>query len=103
MAAGQMKSLNLTGLRALDLRTTRPDGKAWDFTRKSDRRWAEKLVEEDDPDWLVGAPPCTAFCTLNLGTNYSKMHAKAVEAKIAEGTLHMKFVCKLYRRQIRKG
>ena len=35
--------------------------------------------------------------------NYKKMDGDAVRAKLAEGRLHLKFVCRLYKRQIKKG
>ena len=44
-AALRQKDINVVGLRVLDLRSSRPDGEHWDFTRKTDRRWAMKLVE----------------------------------------------------------
>ena len=58
--ASKRRNLNIEGLAALDLRTFKPDGKTpWDFNRKADRKEAEKLQRDLDPDWLVGAPPCT--------------------------------------------
>ena len=59
-AAHRHTSLNVQGLEVLDLRTVRPDGKHWDFTRKHDRGWCMKLVREHQPRWIVAAPPCTA-------------------------------------------
>ena len=95
------KGLNVVGLRALDLRTLRPDGKAWDFSRRSDRDWAFKLVQEEEPDWIIGSPPCTSFSALNHGFNYPKMDAKEVDRRWREGMIHLKFMCKLYRHQLR--
>ena len=43
-------SLNVTGLGALDLRTVKPDGTPWDFTKKADRRLAMRKQDEDNPD-----------------------------------------------------
>ena len=36
-AARRFRGLNVQGLEALDLRTQRPDGEHWDFTRKRDK------------------------------------------------------------------
>ena len=55
------RDLNLKGLRALDLHRLRPDGRPWDFTVRADRKLARELLDQDDPDWLIGSPPCTAL------------------------------------------
>ena len=64
-AAKRYRGLNVEGLQVLDLRTSRPDGEAWDFTRKHDRHWALRLLREQQPTWVIAAPPCTAFSSLN--------------------------------------
>ena len=56
---GCRRNLNLIGLRAFDLRTAKPDGEPWEFTKGSDRRLARKIVEEEKQTWIVGSPPCT--------------------------------------------
>ena len=96
-------SLRVKGLRAIDLRTTRPDGEAWDFTRKADRKLALRLLDEEDPEWVVGAPPCTAFCQPNLGTTYSRMDPKEVERRIQTGLVHLKTISNVYKRQMATG
>lgn len=73
--------LNVKGLRVLDLRSHRPDAQTWDFDRSSYRKLARRLVEEDDPDWIIAAPQCTAFSMLNVGMNYPKMNEAAVKKK----------------------
>ena len=97
-AARRERDISVVGLRVLDLRSSRPDGEHWDFTRKTDRRWAMKLVETEDPTWIIGAPPCTAFSNLNFGLNYPKMAPEEVEKRWKEGMIHMHFICRLYRR-----
>ena len=96
-------SLNITGLGALDLRTLKPKGKPWDVTNKSDRRLARRTQDEDCPDWIIGSPPCTDMCTLNVGTNFSRMHPDEVSRRTAAAQAHIKFTCKMYRRQISRG
>ena len=59
------RDLNIVGLRALDLRTLKPDGQPRIFSLKSDRRLASELIDQDQPDWLIGSPPCTAFSIWN--------------------------------------
>ena len=48
---------------ALDLRTTDESGQPWDFSRPDKRRAARELLETQKPMFLIGSPPCTAFCT----------------------------------------
>ena len=62
---GIRRNLNINGLRALDLRTTKPDGTPWDFSTSADRRLAKQLVETEKPTWIVGCPPCTFFSAWN--------------------------------------
>ena len=95
--AHDRKELGVRGLRALDLRTCRPDGQYWDFNRRNDRRWARQLLREQNPDWIIGSPPCNAFCAFNRGLNFSRMPRDAVDARIAEGKRHLMFAAELYR------
>ena len=60
-ANNSRRQLGLRGIGALYLRTAKPDGTAWDFTKRSDRRAARDLIYTDNPDWVIGSPPCTAF------------------------------------------
>ena len=95
--------LGTKGLRSLDFACLRPNGERLDLSRATDRREAMELVESDDPDWVIGSPPCTSFSLLNRGLNYPKMDKDVVAAKIKEGLVHLRFVCALYRRQMRRG
>lgn len=105
MAAANLsrRNLNVRGLHALDLRTTKEDGTPWDFNKSADRRLAFQLIEKDCPDWVIGSPPCTAFCVWNMYMNYPKMDPDVVKQKIAEGERHLKFCTKIYRHQLAKG
>ena len=66
----------------------KPDGTPWNFNDRADRRLAQKMIDEDDPDWIVGSPPCTAFSTWNRQMNYRKMDPKKVRLQLrkASGT-----------------
>ena len=88
---------------ALDFACPKPNGESWDFCRAKDRMEAWRLLEECDPDWVVGSPPCTAFSLLNHGLNYPKMDQVIVTTKIAEVLIHLKLVCAMYKRQIKRG
>ena len=97
------RSLNLRGLNAFDLRTLKPDGTPWNFNVRADRQLAQKMIDTDDPDWIIGSPPCTAFSIWNRQMNYRKMDPEKVRIAIEEGVRHLAFCCKLYRRQLARG
>ena len=88
---------------ARDLRTVRPDGQNWVFTRAKDRAWALRLLREQRPKWVTAAPPCTNFSMLNWNRNFPKMAPPDVARREADGLLHLKFVAKLYRHQTKPG
>ena len=46
MANGAARNLNVHGLSALVLRTYKPNGDRWDFTRRADRLEAVQVVED---------------------------------------------------------
>ena len=71
----------------------------WDFTRQDHRDRAEKYIDEEKPLVLIGSPPCTPFSqpqTLNPKTEKS-------ERKLKEGIEHMRFLVKLYKKQVDQG
>ena len=104
-ANGPRRNLGLRGLSAFDLRTMKPDGGNWDFRLKSDRHLALKMVEDMNPDFVIGSPPCTAWCVCvwNQHLNFKRMDPKRVKEMMDEGRVHLNFVARLYRRQIANG
>ena len=56
-AANLVKGLNVAGLRVRDVRSHRPGGGTWDFTKSYDRAWAKRLVGSEDPGLIVTATP----------------------------------------------
>ena len=84
--------LGVKGLGALDFACPRADGSMWDFSRPTDRQEALSMVETQDPDWIIGSPPCTSFSVLNHGLNILKMAPEEVDRRVAEGMKHIKFV-----------
>ena len=56
-----------------------------------------------DPDWVIGAPPCTAFSIWNYALDFKDMDAEAVRDKLAEGRIRLKICCRMYRRHLRRG
>ena len=97
-----LRDLNVKGLCAFDLRTSRPDGEPWDFSRKSDRQEALRYVKEQKPSWIVGSPPCTAFSRLQ-GLNFPKMDPLKVKRILKEAKRHLHFVISLYHLQLAEG
>ena len=98
-----LRSLNVKGLDAFDCRTFRPDNVPWDFNRKADRKMARDIVDSKSPRWIVGSPPCTAFCQWNIGINKDKMDPVDFIKRKEEGKRHLSFACKMYKRQIDSG
>ena len=97
-----LRNLNIKGLAAFDLRTSKEDGTPWDFSKASDRKNAILYIRENKPSWLVGSPPCTAFSQLQ-GLNFKNMHPDRVKAILKEGRRHLHFVISLYKIQIDAG
>ena len=102
-ANGPRRALNIQGLAALDLRTLKPNGDPWDFNKRADRNEARELINQLQPTWVIGSPPCTAFSIWNRNMNYPKMDRDRVNELIAEGQKHLSFVASLYRKQLRAG
>ena len=84
------RSLNCEGLRAFDLRTIKPDGCPWNLDKHEDRKLARQMIADDDPEWIVGSPPCTAFSVWKRQMNDRKMPVDKVRAAIEEGRMHLR-------------
>ena len=52
---GQRRDLNLNGLQALDLRTSKPNGEPWDFGKAADRKLAKSISMSLNQPGLLGA------------------------------------------------
>ena len=102
-AHGKRRALNCKGLNALDLRTLKANGQPWDFTKKEDRDEAERLQDEQQPDFVIGSPPCTGYCLLNWNINFPKMDPKRVQEILNEARGHLHFMIRVYWKQILAG
>ena len=102
-ANGPRRALNIEGLDALDIRTLKPNGQPWDFNKRSDRNEARRLIDEKQPQWLIGSPPCTPFSIWNYAMSFKKMSKEKVRAMVEEGQRHLHFVSSLYRKQLAAG
>ena len=74
-----------------------------DFCKWSDRKLAKDLIHTQNPDCIIGAPPCTPFSIWNHGIHFKKMDKDKVREMLQEGRLHLSFMCSLYRRQMARG
>ena len=71
----------------------------WDFTRKDHRKLAEEYIEREQPLVVIGGPPCTPFGQLqSLNPKTEKC-----ERKWKEGVEHMRFLVKLFQKQVEQG
>ena len=60
-------------------------------------------METHKPTWLIGSPPCTDFCALNVGLNHPKMDPAEVSRRLKIARKHLRFVASLYLYQLREG
>ena len=99
-ANASRRDLNAVGLDALDLRTSKPDGSPWNFAKRSDRKMARDLIDQKRPDFIIGSPPCTACCVWNQHLNFKRVHPDDAHKFVKYGMLNLKFMCKVYHKQI---
>ena len=58
---------------ALDLTSSDDQGRPWDFNDPEQRQRAEQLLAEQQPEFLIGSPTCTAFSWLQrIGASIPK-------------------------------
>lgn len=97
------RDLNATGLAPCDLRISKPDGSAWDFTKNGDRKQAMDMIDHLNPYFVIGSPPCTALRAWNAKMNFRKMAKDKAQKIISEGQLHLNFMITIYKNQLAKG
>ena len=57
----RQRNLNVEGLDAFDMRTSKPGGQNWDFTKREDRKLCREVIRDKRPTWVIGSPPCTSY------------------------------------------
>jgi hypothetical protein len=89
---------------AMDLTTVDPDdGLPWDFSRKSKRVKARRLIREQRPYLVIGSPQCKEFCAWQrLNEKRFPDDGKRRAAREA-AEVHLDFVAQLYRDQLDGG
>ena len=89
---------------ALDLTTTTEKGEHLDFTRLRHRKATGKLVDDEEPMFLIGCPPCTEVSSWQaLNAAKYGWSAREVAGRRAAARIHIDFVCELYREQLKKN
>ena len=88
-------SLDLTRLDPLT-------GLPWDLSCVRVQRRVLKMVEKDQPLFLIGSPPCTVFSNLQ-NLSRGKQDAAVVAEELRVGRLHLEFCAKLYELQVKGG
>ena len=93
-AAARNPRLGIVPGVALDLTTTNNEGKPWDFNDPARRIEAEKLLDEQHPQLLIGSPMCTALSNIQ-NLNKAKRDPTIVEAEIEKARVHFRWCCRL--------
>ena len=74
----------------------------FDLTSCQVRQEVATLIEKEDPLFLIGAPPCTVFSSMQ---NINQRHnvGEAWEVKYQQGLSHLEYAVQLYWEQISRG
>ena len=90
---------NLAGGTSFDLAT------GWDFTLKSDSDKAFLRIKEEQPNLVIGSPPCTHFSILqNLNWDIQDdAWREKFKVHLEKAKEHVQFCVKLYKYQIKNG
>ena len=100
--AQRRPALGISGLRAFDLSTAHPEGGNWNQILKEHRDLATRICEDDDPDWLIGPPPCTDFSVLGQW-RHKRMKIEGVRRRLREARRRLEFCVVLYNKQLARG
>ena len=87
---------------ALDLTSMDDEGNPWNFDIEAMRVKAEKLLNAQRPELLIGSPMCTPFSNLQ-NLNNAKRDPEVVAREQAAGRRHLAWCCHLYQRQMARG
>ena len=74
----------------------------FDLTSSQVRQDVATLIEREDPLFLIGAPPCTVFSSMQ-NSNQKHNVGEQWEVKYQEGLTHLEFAVQLYWEQIPRG
>ncbi|CAE7546001.1 unnamed protein product [Symbiodinium natans] len=98
---------HVVGMRpgfSIDLETQRPDGDYWDLSKDSHVRELFVLLDEQEPKFLGGSPPCGPFSVLqNLVDANAKVPVEVRRKRLAEGKKHLRTAVQAYWKQMEAG
>ena len=94
-AAALRPHLGVLPAGAFDLRAG-PGEQSWDFTRSDHRVRAMKLITAAKPYLIIGSPPCTDWCRMNVNLNHPRMEKAVVEERLRVARVHLMYVIMLY-------
>ena len=77
-ALGAKRGLGLLPGTSFDPIIDTASGEKWDFLQADHRRRCWQRLVEEDPWVVIGSPPCTSFCIINIGLKYPKMDPQKV-------------------------
>jgi len=100
--ASQCLRLGLRPGFAVDLTLPKSNGEHWNLNKDRDVEEMMKMLDREDPELLIGSPPCTVLSTLRHLSNF-KRDPKVVAEKEDEGRSHIKVSVQAYARQLKKG
>ena len=72
------------------------------FNDPARRTEAEKILDEQQPQLLIGSPMCTAFPNIQ-NLNKAKRDPAVVPAEIEKARVHLNWCCRLYQKQTDRG
>jgi hypothetical protein len=85
---------------SFDMIVDQQSGERWNFLEASDRRKCWERLKQEDPWIVIGSPPCTAFCALNIGLNKNRGDPVQRERRRAEGQVLLGFALGVYAWQV---
>ena len=74
----------------------------FDLTSSQVRQEVATLIEKEDPLFLIGAPPCTVFSSMQ-NINQRRNVGEAWEVRYQQGLSHLEYAVQLYWEQISRG
>ena len=85
----------LQARQAFDIICRNPLGDWWDFRDPTHRAWAKQIIQEEQPNVLIGSPLCIGFSQLYNLTAY-RMNSEKYAAVVADCMTHLRFLFELY-------
>ena len=90
-AATLLPGLGIEPGAALDITTCDEHGEPWDFSDPAMRSKAERLIDDTEPDLLVGSPECVAFSPWQRLNRLRSRNPEKYKKMREAGVVHLKF------------